>query len=185
MASLRPIEANRLNSLHRCAIAPVPAKPSPTRITASGIPPHPVERDLVDILVRTTWLLRRLDRVEDQAWQDQLHRDRRAPSRANIRWVRAREPATSSSCARRAASTPASALPQSAQRARAPAPQARRRPGTRARARSPQPIATQPPADESSSFHETLPEPISPAARPAPEPLPASVAGCPGPSKRR
>jgi hypothetical protein len=46
-----------------------------------------------------------------------------------------------------------------------------------ASARSPQPIATQPPADESSSIHETLPEPISPAARPAPEPLPASVAG--------
>ena len=91
MASLRPIEANRLNSLHRCAIAPVPAKPSPTRITASGIPPHPVERDLVDILVRTTWLLRRLDRVEDEAWQDQLHRGqkRTSPSKHPVAHARA------------------------------------------------------------------------------------------------
>jgi hypothetical protein len=45
-------------------------------------PANPVERDLVNILVRTTRLLRRLDRVEDEIWTSCIG-NARAPYRAN------------------------------------------------------------------------------------------------------
>jgi hypothetical protein len=35
---------------------------------------NPVERDLVDTLIRTSWLLRRLSRIEDEIWQDHWER---------------------------------------------------------------------------------------------------------------
>jgi len=47
-------------------------------------PANPVERDLVNILVRTSRLLRRLDRVEDEIWTSCIGKAS-APSRANIR----------------------------------------------------------------------------------------------------
>ena len=117
MSTLKQIDVNRLNSQkisaprsdtvgrilhertqngHQCATSPATGRRSrrapdlTDEHHAFWNPVTSVQCDLVGILVRTTWLLRRPDRIEDEIWTS-CTGNARAPSRTNTRWARAPE----------------------------------------------------------------------------------------------